>query len=113
VNPIIWLILSSYERTLRKSDIRGALDELFKDSLVRFNQADWKFYSSERLKGNFNLKGEGIGILWTGKSLKTGRIFHSVNIEKLQIEVVNLNSRYRWLVDKGEIRKEFILFMIW
>jgi iron complex transport system ATP-binding protein len=105
----IWLILKESFEEGAPEDliIGGAFDELFKDSLVRFNQADGSFTFRNEFKGNFNLKGEGIGRLWTEKALNRAGYSISDNIEKLQIKVVNLNSRYRWLVDKGEIRKEF------
>jgi iron complex transport system ATP-binding protein len=105
----IWLILkdSFEEGSPEDLIIGGALDQLFKDSLVRFNRTDGSFTFRNVFRGNFNLKGEGICRLWTEKALN--RIGYSIseNNEGLKIEVINQDGRPMWLVWNKEEKIEF------
>lgn len=105
----IWLMLRESFKEGAPEDliIGGALDELFKDSLVRFNQADGSFTFRNELKGNFNLKGEGIGRLWTEKALNRAGYSISEKNEELQIEVINLDGENRWFAVYNETKREF------
>jgi len=105
----IWLILKDSFKEGAPEDliIGGALDELFKDSLVRFNQADGSFTFRNEFKGNFNLKGEGISKLWTEKALNRAGYSLSYSNEGLKIEVITQNGELRWLVRINKTKEEF------
>jgi iron complex transport system ATP-binding protein len=105
----IWLMLRESFKEGAPEDliIGGALDELFKDSLVRFNQADGSFTFRNELKGHFNLKGEGIGRLWTEKALNRVGYSISDNNEELRIEFIKRNGENRWFAVKNDKKREF------
>ena len=105
----IWLILKdSFEEGASEDLIlSGAFNELFKDSLVRFNQNDGSFTFRNESRGDINLKGEGISRLWTEKALNRAGYLVSDKNADMQIEVVKKSEGNRWLLEKNQEKKEF------
>jgi iron complex transport system ATP-binding protein len=103
----IWLMLKDLFREGAPEDlvINGDFDELFKNSLVRFNQSDGSFTFRNEFKGIINVRGEGIAVLWTEKALN--RAGYSVTGKNAEM-VVNVSKTpegNRWIVS-GPVRKE-------
>jgi iron complex transport system ATP-binding protein len=106
----IWLILkdSFHEGAPEDLILKGAFDELFIDSLVRFNKNDGSFTFRNELKGNIKIRGEGIGRIWTEKALnRAGYSVSEINSELL-VEVYPEPEGYKWTAVYREIKQEFI-----
>jgi len=105
----IWLILKDSFEEGAPEDliIGGAFDQLFKDSLVRFNQADGSFTFRNEFKGNITISGEGISRLWTEKALN--RAGYSVSSENavMDIEVIKVPDGNKWILKNNQMIEEF------
>lgn len=105
----IWLILKDSFEEGAPEDliIGGAFDQLFKDSLVRFNQTDGSFTFRNEFKGNITISGEGISRLWTEKALN--RAGYSVSGENavMDVEVIKVPDGNRWILKNNMIIEEF------
>jgi iron complex transport system ATP-binding protein len=105
----MWLILKDLfvEGAPEDLILNGALDELFKDSLVRFNRKDGSFTFRNEYKGTINIIGEGIVKLWTEKALnRAGYSVTSKGADTI-IEIISDPDGNRWIVDHKKIRSEF------
>lgn len=105
----IWLILKESFNEGAPEDlvINGAFNMLFKDSLVRFNQADGSFSFRSEFKGNIRVRGEGIARTWTEKALNRAGYGVSGGIAEINIEVISGIGNTRWSVEKGQMKKDF------
>jgi iron complex transport system ATP-binding protein len=105
----VWLILKDSFEEGAPEDliIGGAFDELFKDSLVRFNQTDGSFKFRNEFKGNINIKGEGISRLWTEKALNRAGYSVSDKNEELVVEVIKGPDGTRWILENNNTKNEF------
>jgi iron complex transport system ATP-binding protein len=105
----IWLILKDSFREGAPEDLilDGAFDELFKNSLVRFNQTDGSFSFRNELKGNIQVVGKGINKAWTEKALnRAGYSVTSENAEMI-IEIVKTTETCSWFLKRNHVVKEF------
>ena len=105
----VWLLLQDSFEEGAPEDliISGAFDQLFKDSLVRFNQTDGSFTFRNELKGTLNLKGEGVTRLWTEKALnRAGYSISDKNAETL-IEIIKMPDKTRWIFKNKTTKTEF------
>lgn len=105
----VWLILKDSFEEGAPEDliIGGAFDELFKDSLVRFNQTDGSFTFRNEFKGNINIRGEGISRLWTEKALNRAGYSGSDKNEEIVVEVIKGPAGTRWILENNKTKKEF------
>ena len=105
----VWLLLQDSFKEGAPEDliISGAFDELFKDSLVRFNQTDGSFTFKNELKGTLNLKGEGVTRLWTEKALNRAGYSISDKDAEMLVEVIKLQEGTRWILENKTTKKEF------
>jgi iron complex transport system ATP-binding protein len=105
----VWLILKDSFREGAPEDliIDGGFDELFINSLVRFNQTDGSFTFRNEFRGNIKLTGEGIARVWTEKALN--RAGYSVSGENaiMTIEIFTTEAVNTWVLDNGQSGKEF------
>jgi iron complex transport system ATP-binding protein len=105
----IWLLLQDTFTEGAPEDliINGAFNTLFKDSLVRFNQADGSFSFRSEFKGNIYVNGEGIIRTWTEKALNRAGYAVSAHDAKIQVKVVTEDKIIRWRVEGNQVNKDF------
>ncbi|MBA4321591.1 MAG: ABC transporter ATP-binding protein [Odoribacter sp.] len=105
----IWLILKDLFREGAPEDliIGGDFDELFKNSLVRFNQTDGSFTFRNEFKGIINVRGEGISRLWTEKALNRAGYSVSTKSSELEVAVINGPEGTRWILESSDIKEEY------
>jgi iron complex transport system ATP-binding protein len=105
----IWLILNdSFEEGAPEDMIiSGAFDELFKDSLIRFNRTDGNFIFRNEFKGNINIRGEGICRLWTEKAINRAGYSVSEENAEMEIEVFSTPGENKWILENSQNKKEF------
>ncbi len=105
----IWLILKDSFEEGAPEDliIGGAFDQLFKDSLVRFNQTDGSFTFRNEFKGNITISGEGISRLWTEKALNRAGYSVSGENAEMDVEVIKVPDGNRWILKNNMIIEEF------
>ena len=105
----VWLILKDSFREGAPEDliIDGGFDELFKNSLVRFNQTDGSFTFRNEFRGNIKITGEGIARVWTEKALNRAGYSVSGENAEMTIEIIKTTSANSWIMEKGQLKKEF------
>ena len=105
----MWLILKDLfvEGAPEDLILNGAFDELFKESLVRFNKKDGTFTFRNEYKSSLNIRGEGFARLWTEKALN--RAGYSVTSKETDtlIEIISDQNGNRWIVENKKVRMEF------
>jgi iron complex transport system ATP-binding protein len=104
----MWLLLKDLfvEGAPEDLIIKGSFDELFRDSLVRFNNKDGSFTFRNEYKGSVSIKGDGIARLWTEKALNRAGYFAVSEKSDINIEVISSIEGYKWYVDHKNIRSE-------
>jgi iron complex transport system ATP-binding protein len=105
----IWLILKDTFREGAPEDliISGAFDELFKGSLVRFNQKDGSFTFRKEFRGSINIKGEGISKVWTVKALNRAGFSVSEKPSDTEIEILPSADGRKWILKRKGTEKQF------
>ena len=105
----MWLILKDVfvEGAPEDLIINGAFDELFKDSLVRFNRKDGSFTFRNEYKGTITIRGEGIIKLWTEKALNRAGFSVTSKETDTIIEIISNPDGNLWIVDHKNSRSEF------
>lgn len=105
----VWLILKDSFREGAPEDLilDGGFDELFKNSLVRFNQADGSFTFRNEFRGNIRISGDGIAKVWTEKALNRAGYSVSDGNTEMTIHINITKSSKRWVLENGPSKKEF------
>lgn len=106
----VWLILknSFIEGAPEDLIIDGSFDELFRDSLVRFNQNDGSFTFRNEFKGNISISGKGIARIWTEKAInRAGYSVGERNNTEIHIEILDNGNGIRWILEYNDSKTEF------
>jgi iron complex transport system ATP-binding protein len=105
----VWLLLKDSFREGAPEDLilDGGFDELFNNSLVRFNQTDGSFTFKNEFRGKIKITGGGISRVWTEKALNRAGFSVSDENEEMTIQIIITIQSKKWILKNGQVQKEF------
>jgi iron complex transport system ATP-binding protein len=105
----IWVILKNefLEGAPEDLVISGGFDQLFSDSIVKFNKIDGSFSFRNDINGKIKIIGEGIERIWTEKAINRAGYSLSDSDSEYVIEIQSTGKRIRWILTTPDRKEEF------